>query len=347
MNRNFLIQYNISSVIINPNLSTMKIQLVEVMSEIGAGTRGASMCAAAIKTAAENTQNDYFKKYDLVRVEHENHLLFDPALDLETPHAKRIEGMVRLYERIVKHISGTLQKEDFPIVLAGDHSVAGGTIAGVKNAFPDKELGIIWVDAHADLHTPYTTPSGNMHGMPLGISMGLDAQSRIEFGLKPNIINEKTRKNWEIIKNIGHPSPKVKPENVVFLGLRDYEEEEEHMVHGHHMLKIGVEEAREDGFKTTAKRVLKRLEDVDIIYVTFDVDSLDCDVVSHGTGTPVPNGLFENEVIAFFSVILAETKVKCFEVTEVNPALDEKKNVMAETAFRILKSATKNIEAYR
>ncbi len=325
----------------------VKVQLIEVMSEIGAGTRGASLCAGAIKTAAENAKDEYFKKYPLVRVEHENHLLFDPTLDLETPHAKRIEGMVRLYKRIVAQVSKTLGSGDFPVILAGDHSVAGGTISGVKNAFPDKTLGIIWIDAHADLHTPYTTPSGNMHGMPLGISMGLDAESRIEFGLKPNVINEKTRANWEIIKSVGHPSPKVLPKNVVFLGLRAYEEEEEHMIHGHHMLKIGVEEAREDGFKTTAKRVLERLEDVDIIYVTFDVDSLDCDVVSHGTGTPVPNGLFEDEVIAFLSVILSDTKVRCFEVTEVNPTLDEKKNVMAETAFRILKSATRNIEAYR
>jgi len=77
------------------------------------------------------------------------------------------------------------------------------------------------------------------------------------------------------------------------------------------------------------------------------VNGIALNMMLYCTGTPVPNGLFEDEVKAFFSVILAEDKIKCFEVTEVNPTLDEKKNVMAETAFRILKSATKNIEAYR
>lgn len=324
-----------------------KIQLIEVTSEIGAGTRGASLGAGAIKTAAENAKDDFFKKHQVIRVEHENHLLFDPELELETPYAKRIEGMVRLYNRVANQVANTLAKDTFPIILAGDHSIAGGTIAGVKKAFPDKKLGIIWIDAHADLHTPYTTPSGNMHGMPLGVSLGLDMESRVEFGLKPNIINEKTKTNWEQLKNIGGISPKALSENIVFVGLRDYEEEEAHMINGHQMLNISVQKTREQGIKTTAKQVLRRLSNTDIIYVTFDVDSLDCDAVSHGTGTPVKNGMFENEVKAFLSVILADDKVCCFEVTEVNPTLDEKKNVMAETAFRILKAATHNILAYR
>lgn len=324
-----------------------KVQLIEVNSEIGAGTRGASLGTGAIKTAAENAKDDFFKNHQLVRVEHENHLLFDPELEHETPYAKRIEGMVRLYERVSTQVADTLKQGIFPIILAGDHSIAGGSIAGVKKAFPNKKLGIIWIDAHADLHTPYTTPSGNMHGMPLGVSLGLDAESRVEFGLKPNMVNTKTKANWEALKNVGGLSPKVLSRDIVFLGLRDYEEEEAHMVHGHQMLKVSVEEIREHGIKTTAKKVLQRLSDTDIIYVTFDVDSLDCDAVSHGTGTPVPNGLFEDEVKAFLSVILSDTKVCCFEVTEVNPTLDEKKNVMAETAFRILKNATHHIVSYR
>jgi arginase len=144
-----------------------KPKLVLLRSELGAGTRGASLGVDALKIAAIDLESNYFRKYDSVDIEDENWMLLEKV---NHKYAKRIRGLVKIYERLSKVVVKQLKKTDaFPIVLAGDHSTAGGTIAGIKTAFPDERLGVIWIDAHADIHSPYTTPSGNLHGMPLVI----------------------------------------------------------------------------------------------------------------------------------------------------------------------------------
>ena len=103
-----------------------------------------------------------------------------------------------MYERISKAVSESIKNNFFPVVLSGDHSNAGGTIAGIKMAKPKSKLGVIWIDAHADLHTPYTTPSGNMHGMPLATALGEDNLENAVHQL-----DEKTAKLWNQLKEIG------------------------------------------------------------------------------------------------------------------------------------------------
>ena len=140
------------------------IKIIEVPSEIGAGTRGASLGVEAIKIAALDFMSNFFIHFPSERIPVENKLLYEP---IESPYAKRIKGIVSMYEKVSKSIQETIKGNFFPVVLSGDHSIAGATIAGIKMAKPKSKLGVIWIDAHADLHTPYTTPSGNMHGMPL------------------------------------------------------------------------------------------------------------------------------------------------------------------------------------
>ena len=147
------------------------IKLIEVPSEIGAGTRGASLGVDAIKIAALDFMSNFFIHFPSEKVPTENKLLFEP---IESPYAKRIGGITTMYERVSKSIQESIKGGFFPVVLSGDHSIAGATIAGIKMAKPNSKLGVIWIDAHADLHTPYTTPSGNLHGMPLSISIGDD-----------------------------------------------------------------------------------------------------------------------------------------------------------------------------
>ena len=151
------------------------IRIVEVKSEIGAGTRGASMGIDAIKIAALDFGSPFFKKFKTTEIPNENNLLLEPVVN---DYAKRIKGIYNLNDRLSKEISKILVKDEIPIVLAGDHSSALGTIAGIRMAFPEKRLGVIWIDAHADLHSPYTTPSGNMHGMPLACVLGEDNKDR-------------------------------------------------------------------------------------------------------------------------------------------------------------------------
>src|SRR5690606_24710933 len=132
------------------------IKIIEVRSEIGAGTRGASLGADAIKIAALDYMSSFFVNFPTEVVETENRLLYEPV---ESPYAKRIKGILTMYERVSAAVSNTLKSGLFPLVLAGDHSTAGGTIAGIRMAKPKSRLGVVWIDAHADMHTPYTTPS--------------------------------------------------------------------------------------------------------------------------------------------------------------------------------------------
>jgi arginase len=217
----------------------------------------------------------------------------------------------------------------FPVVISGDHSNAGGTIAGIKAAKPNSRLGVIWIDAHADLHTPYTTPSGNIHGMPLAASIGEDNEES-----KVHEPDEKTKKQWDQLKSFGKMEPKVLAEDIVFIGLRDFEKEEKHLIDKYGMKVITTNELRRKGPENVVRAALRFLTECTDIYVSFDVDSLDSSI-SKGTGTPVSNGLKEREAEDLISKFMQNRKICCFEITEVNPTLD-KENLMAEIAFNIL-----------
>src|SRR5687768_3828011 len=302
------------------------IKLIEVPSEIGAGTRGASLGIDAIKIAAMDFMSNFFIHFPSEKIPHENKLLYEP---IESPYAKRVKGIYSMYEKVSKSVAETIKNNFFPVVISGDHSVAGATIAGIKMARPKSKLGVIWIDAHADLHTPYTTPSGNVHGMPMAVSINENNDDSAVHD-----VDEETAKHWNYLKNIGKIAPKVLPEDVVFISLRDFEKEERHLIEKYSMKVITTKEVRSKGAENVVRAVLRYLADCTDIYISFDVDSLDSSI-SKGTGTPVSNGLKEREAEDLISKFMQNRKVCCFEITEVNPTLD-KENLMAEIAFNIL-----------
>lgn len=302
------------------------IKLIEVPSEIGAGTRGASLGIDAIKIAALDFMSNFFIHFPSEKVPHENKLLYEP---IESPYAKRIKGIAVLYERVSKAVSDALKNNFFPVVLSGDHSIAGATVAGIKAAKPKSKIGVIWIDAHADMHTPFTTPSGNVHGMALAATINEDNED-----CAVHEIDEETRRYWNQLKTIGKVAPKVLPEDVVLISLRDYEKEEKYIIEKYGMKVITTNEVRRKGPENVVRSVTRYLADCTDIYISFDVDSLDSSI-SKGTGTPVSNGLREREVEDLISKFMQNRKVCCFEITEVNPTLD-KENLMSEIAFNIL-----------
>ena len=302
------------------------IKIIEVKSEIGAGTRGASLGVDAIKIAALDFMSSLFINIPTEVIPDENKLLYEPV---ESPYAKRIKGVYNMYERVAHSVQETLKSGLFPIILAGDHSSAGGTIAGIKMAHPKRKLGVVWIDAHADMHTPYTTPSGNMHGMPLATALAEDNMAN-----KAHKLDDATIEWWNKLKNIGKISPKIAPEDIVFIGLRDYEKEEEDLLKKHNIKIITVQEVRKKGIENVVRQTMLHLSKCDDIYVSFDVDSMDSSI-SRGTGTPVSNGLKEKEAEDLVASFMQNHKICCFEITEVNPTLD-KENLMAEIAFTIL-----------
>lgn len=315
-------------------MKAKNIQLIEVPSEVGAGTRGASLGVEAVKIAALDFRSTFFVKNPGIEVETENKALYG------TPgnrYAKHIQSVHKMYGRIMKTVSDVLVEGDFPLIISGDHSSAGGTIAGIKAAYPQSRLGVIWIDAHADLHSPYTTPSGNMHGMPLATALGEDNESE-----KANDPDPGTLELWDQIKNIGDICPKVEYRDLIYMTLRDFEEQEAHLIRKNKVKVISTNEIRKSGITKVCREALKYLVQCDKIYISFDVDSMD-PTVSRGTGTPVKGGLNEREAADIILELIQNERVCCLEFTEVNPTLDSE-NVMAETVFEILQKVARQLE---
>ncbi len=303
-----------------------KIRFIEVKSEIGAGTRGASMGPDAIKIAALDYGSSLFKKIDSVEVQTENNLLFEST---GSPYAKRIKGVLTVMERTANAVKNSLKGNEFPVVLAGDHSTSAGTISGIKMAYPKQRLGVIWIDAHADIHSPWTTPSGNMHGMPISAVLGEDNVTN-----KMNKPDKETLDYWSKIKKIGNISPKIDYSDIVYIALRDVEPEESYLLKKHKVKIFSSNEVKRNGVEKIARDTLAHLTRCHNIYISFDVDSMDSSI-SKGTGTPVRNGITEKEAGSLLVRLIQNEKVCCFEISEVNPTLD-KENLMAENTFEIL-----------
>lgn len=310
-----------------------KIKLVEVRSEIAAGTRGASMGIDALKIASLDKKSNFFSRFDPINVPDANNFLWRGN---NHPNAKHIDGVYQVLKNVYSTIESLRLEKKFPIVLAGDHSTAAGTIMGIKAANPEKRLGVVWIDAHADLHTPYTTPSGNMHGMPLAMVTQLDNKD-----CQVNEPGAETISYWEKIKKIGGDSPKIQPKDIVFISVRDTEEPEDYLIHQYEIKNFSTQEVRELGIQKVASQTLEILAECDQIYISFDVDSLDSSI-SVGTGTPVPNGLTIDEAIRLNAILIKDKRVCCWEIVEVNPTLDTE-NTMAEIAFEVLEITTKSL----
>jgi arginase len=312
--------------------------IINSKSEIGAGTNGASLGVDALKFTAKNQNNDFFSDRLSIDIINENQKIYNNKSEYSI--SNRLDSMVRLYDDFCLKFEDVYKSGKLPIVIAGDHSSAGGTISGIKKTYPQKKLGVIWIDAHADLHSPYTSPTGNIHGMPLALSLGID-----NVECQKNELSSKTIESWNTLKNNANISPKISTNDIVIIGVRDTEKEEDYLIKKHNIKTIKVEEVRNNGALKSSKIALEHLENCDIIYISFDVDSMDCDLVSYGTGTPVPNGFSESEVTDLIVELCKSPKLCCFEITEINPLLDEKTNTMSETGLRILEKVTHTIES--
>ena len=314
------------------------IKLIKNRSDIGAGTRGSDLGVDAIEIAAINQNSDYFNRFPFEDVKTHNESIYDKN---NNNFAKRIEHVVEQCTRVSYAVKHNLEANYFPIVLSGDHSSALGTISGIKAVYPKKTLGVIWIDAHADLHSPYTSPSGNIHGMPLSAALNDD-----NLDCQINDVSAGTRQFWEDMKNIGCPGAKIDAGNLIYFGVRDTEDAENKQIEKLKISNYMVAEVRYRGLKTCVQEALAKLSHCDMIYISFDVDSMDCDMISYGTGTPVPKGFDQYEVIEIINQIIASKKVVCLEVVEVNPLLDTKGNKMAETAFEVLEQVTETIDLW-
>lgn len=312
-----------------------EIKLLINKSEITAGTRGASLGPEGLMAAARRANNAFFGHHEIQFLPDVNHYLDQ---EIKYPLAKRIGGLLQVFEGVSTALQATISEGKFPFLLSGDHGSAGGTMAGLKAAYPDKRLGVIWIDAHADIHTPFTTPSGNMHGMPLATAMGLDNLEERANEPSKEIIDL-----WQRLKNVGVEGKKLEPNDLVYIAVRDTEKQEDAIIERYNIVNHTVMDVRSEGVEAVIQACLDRLKDCDMLYVSFDVDSMDPEHTSNGTGTPVKNGLMPEEAEQMLAILAREKRTACIEFVEINPCLDDRKNRMAEIAFGLLETTVNNL----
>lgn len=303
-------------------------EIVLSASGLGAGKKGSELGIQAFRIAAAQGNYNLFTKYPVTAVQGE-HSLYSSSDKYQKDF---LDAIVQVNEQISDAVADAFTRAQKVINITGDHSNAVGSISGLRKAHPESSIGVIWIDAHADLHSPYSTPSFNIHGMPLAALCGLDNRSVGET--KPSDVQVSF---WEAFKNVGGAgiSPKIAPKDIVFIDIRDLEDPEWEVIKKNDIKHFEPKDVQRLGVEEVISQTLEVLKDKDIIYVTFDVDSLDPSI-SEGTGTPVPNGLKATEAIALLKAFYHHSKCKMLEITEINPILD-KENAMAKAVTEIMR----------
>lgn len=293
------------------------IRIIGVPLDLGASRRGTDVGPSALRIAGLGN--------GLRRIGYDVALEEDiPAPAMET---RRSEDKSARYKpqildvctRLAERVKTVLDAGDFPLVIGGDHSIAMGTVAGTAAHHRDQgeSIGLIWFDAHGDMNTPDSSPSGNIHGMPLAHLLG-----RGDVDLK----------------NILGFSPKVRPENVALIGVRAIDGHERQIIRESGIYAFTMREIDEHGMAAVSKRALEIVNDGTAgFHVSFDVDGCDPTVIP-GSGTLVPGGVSFREAHLLMEYVADDGRLQSMEIVELNPFLDER-NISAKRTLELILSA--------
>jgi arginase len=285
--------------------------------DLGADRRGVDMGPSAVRIAGlrEGLERLGYKIIDSGDI----FIQIMERQKITNPKLKYVNQIVKTSTILAKKVEKTLEMGRFPLCIGGDHSMALGSLAGIS-AYCKKnklKLGLIWIDAHADMNTDVTSPSGNIHGMPLAASLGLG--------------NEKLTKIYGF-------SPKLKAENCALIGIRSIDKMEKENIKKLNLPVYTMTDIDKLGINRIITKVLRQFrEKVDHIHVSFDLDAVDPSI-SPGVGTPVPGGLSFREAHLLMEAIADCGCMSSLEITEVNPILDNK-NQSAQFAVEIISSS--------
>lgn len=301
------------------------VRVVGVPLDHGAGRRGVGMGPSALRIAG---LHEALRRIGY-RVEDHGDVTI-PAPETcppGDPRAKYLPLVARACEEVCAEVQTILERRAIPLVVGGDHSIAIGTISGIaahltqgKNrsaSGPAARLGVIWFDAHGDINTPETSPSGNIHGMPVACLLG---------------------KGPAELTGIGYPGAKLDPSKIVQIGLRDLDEVERRDLRDSGIHAFTMEDIDRRGMAAIVEQALELVtSDTDHLHVSFDIDSVDPQVAP-GTGTRKIGGLTYREAHLAMEMIAESGRLCSMEMVEVNPILDVQ-NQTAELAVGLIASA--------
>jgi arginase len=301
----------------NKKIQSKVVNLIGFPMDLGADRRGVDMGPSALRIAnlkgkLEQLGYKVLDSGDIFIQNVEQQKIVNPRL-------KYVNEILRTSAILAGKIEKILEKDQFPLCLGGDHSMALGTIAGLSSFCKKNRLkaGIIWIDAHADMNTDETSPSGNIHGMPMAAALGLGNKKLVGF--------------------YGF-SPKVKAENCALIGVRSIDPQERINIKKTGLPVYTMSDVDKLGIHRIINRVLKQFrEKVDHIHVSFDLDSVDPGIAP-GVGTPVSGGLSYREAHLLMESIAECGCMSSLEISEVNPILDIR-NRSAEFAADLVASS--------
>jgi arginase len=283
-----------------------EIAILGVPMDLGQGRRGVDMGPSAIRYGRleERLENLGLAVRDLGDID------VPTAEELDIEHSGPGGGLA-LLEPIAAACEATaarlleLPAATFPIVLGGDHSIAIGSVIGCSRF---ERTGLLWVDAHGDFNTPETSPTGNIHGMPLAALCGLGSRRLVD---------------------LVRPGAKLRPEDVVLIGIRDLDEQEKRLMREAGVTVFTMKEIDSRGLPKIAEEALQRVGGLSRVHVSFDADVLDPEIAP-GVGTPVPGGLTYREAHLLMELLSDSGRITSLDLVEVNPILD-RSNLTANT----------------
>jgi arginase len=289
-----------------------KLAVIGAALDLGAGRRGVDMGPSAIRYAGldERLQSLGFEGDDLGNVG----AATPEATESGDPHARFLSQIKETCAGIAKKVSAAVNDGHVPIVLGGDHSIALGTLGGLASSHGPG--GALWFDAHGDLNTPETSPSGNVHGMPLAAALGLAS---------------------DVFASDAWPLPALKPEHVVLVGVRSLDEGERELVRRLGVSVYTMSDLDRRGVEPVVGEALERVADAAFVHVSLDMDVVDPDIAP-GVGTPVRGGLSYREAHLALELVAESGLLGSLDVVEVNPILD-RENVTAALAVELVASA--------
>jgi arginase len=291
----------------------MQIDIIGVPIDLGADRRGVDMGPSAIRYA------QLHQKLEELGCPYEDKGNIDVPIqeicEITDAKLKYIDCIVPMGRRVAGAVATSIQGGRFPLVLGGDHSLSVGSIRGAAR---HRRLGVIWVDAHTDFNTPETTPSGNIHGMPLAALCGLG---------DPRLVSL-----WDEVP------PVLDPRRVAVIGVRDIDSGEKRNLRDAGILVESMEQVDRLGMLAVLEKAIEQVSwDVDGLYLSFDMDALD-PRHAPGVGTPVAGGLTYREAHLACEVVAETGKLIGMELVEVNPILDIQ-NQTAMLAVEFIRSA--------
>ncbi|GAB4486167.1 MAG: arginase [Anaerolineales bacterium] len=291
----------------------MQIDIIGVPIDLGADRRGVDMGPSAIRYAhlQQKIESLGYTVEDKGNIE----VPIAEMCKISEPKLKYIDCIVPMARRVAGAVATSLQAGHFPLVLGGDHSVALGSIHGAARG---RKLGVIWVDAHADFNTAETTPSGNIHGMPLAALCGLG--------------DPRLTALWN------EAVPVINPQRVAVIGARDLDPGEKRNLKQVGVMVMGMEQIDRLGMVQALEKAIERVSrEVDGIFLSFDMDSLD-PRHAPGVGTPVPGGLTYREAHLICELVAETGSLIGLDLVEVNPILDAQ-NATAALSVELAVSA--------